>query len=306
MTAWQLIVGLLVALGGAVLAVAKADLEDEAVYRWLARKLIYRAARRLPEDERDRWRDEGVQNILDLPGRLPPLLWALDIYIKSASWGRTRGAPSRWQVLAARTRAAWQRLWSLPQGRARGLSKQRHPAFSPQTRIHLVKGEQLALRDGVPVLHVPGGPRIDPGTVFEQLWNERAIPDTPGVRHTIQSEPLSAPVLRVDGQAEWRDVDLQIVYEIDRRAWLGQFTPNQCQGLVDYLDNNAFTASHLPIGEIPTERNDQWVEIDDPDDVAVRVRGTLVSTIGYKITPGAFTHVATTVTPPGLPPERLH
>jgi hypothetical protein len=31
------------------MAVAKADLEDADVYRWLARKLIYRAALRLPE-----------------------------------------------------------------------------------------------------------------------------------------------------------------------------------------------------------------------------------------------------------------
>jgi hypothetical protein len=76
------------------------------------------------------------------------------------------------------------------------------------------------------------------------------------------------------------------VYEVARRAWLGQFTPNQCRGLVDYLDDNAFTASHLPIGEILTERNDQWVEIDDPDGVAVRIRGTVVTTIGYQLTPG--------------------
>jgi hypothetical protein len=181
-----------------------------------------------------------------------------------------------------------------------------HPSAEFPCRIHLVKGEQLPLEDGFPVLHIPGGPRIHPADVFEQLWNERAIPDTPGVQHTIQSAPLSAPVLRVDGHAEWRDVDLQVVYEVDRRAWLGQFTPNQCRGLVDYLDSNAFTASHLPIGEIPTERNDQWVEIDDPDGVAVRVRGTLVTTIGYKLAPGAFTRVDTTVTTPtGLPPEYL-
>jgi hypothetical protein len=181
-----------------------------------------------------------------------------------------------------------------------------HPSAEFPCNVYLVEGEQLAVEDGFPFLYVPGGPHIHPATVFEQLWNERAIPDTPGIRHTIQSSPLSTPVLRVDGQAEWRAVDLQVVYEVDRRAWLGQFTPNQCRGLVDYLDNDAFTASHLPIGEIPTERNDQWVEIDDPDDVAVRVRGTLVTTIGYKLTPGAFTRVDTTVIPPGRPAERLH
>jgi len=52
-------------------------------------------------------------------------------------------------------------------------------------------------------------------------------------------------------------------------------------------------------------RNDQWVEIDDPDGVAVRVRGTLVTTIGYQLAPGAFAGVETTMALPGLPPERL-
>jgi hypothetical protein len=86
------------------------------------------AARHLPDDERDRWRDEGVQNILDLPGRIPPLVWALDTYVKAGRWGQMRGAPSRWQMLMARTRAAWQRLRSLLQGRARARAQQLHPA----------------------------------------------------------------------------------------------------------------------------------------------------------------------------------
>ncbi|HWD44672.1 MAG TPA: hypothetical protein VHM23_13350 [Actinomycetota bacterium] len=119
-----------IAAGGALLlGLVKADLEDAAVCRWLARKLVYRAALRLPRGERARWRDESLQNVLDLPGRLPPLLWALDIYVKSGRWGRMRGALSRWQVLLARVRAAWQRLRTLPQARARALSKQPGWAF---------------------------------------------------------------------------------------------------------------------------------------------------------------------------------
>jgi hypothetical protein len=55
-----------------------------------------------------------------------------------------------------------------------------HPSAEFPCRIHLDKGEQLAIQDGFPILYVPGGPRIHPATVFEQLWNQRAIPDTPG------------------------------------------------------------------------------------------------------------------------------
>jgi hypothetical protein len=133
-TAWQWIVGLLLTLGGVAMAVAKADLEDPDVYRWLVRKLIYRAALRLPREERARWREESMQNVLDLPGRLPPLVWALDTYVRSGSWARTRGASSRWQALVARIRAAWQRLRSLPEERARARSKERHPASSARAQ----------------------------------------------------------------------------------------------------------------------------------------------------------------------------
>jgi hypothetical protein len=136
-TTWQLIVGLVLALGGVVWAVAKADLEDPDLYRWLTRKLVYRAALRLPRGERARWREEAMQNVLDLPGRLPPLLWALDTYARSGSWGRQRGAPSHWQVLVARVRTAWHRLRSLPEEWARARSKERHPAFSTRARVEV-------------------------------------------------------------------------------------------------------------------------------------------------------------------------
>jgi hypothetical protein len=136
-TAWQLLVGLVLALGGVVWAVAKADLEDPDLYRWLTRKLVNRAALRLPRGERARWREQSMRDVLDLPGRLLPLWWALDTYAKSGRWGRERGVPSRWEVLMARVRAAWQRLRSLPEEWAKARSKERHPAFSTRARVEV-------------------------------------------------------------------------------------------------------------------------------------------------------------------------
>jgi hypothetical protein len=64
--------------------------------------------------------------------------------------------------------------------------------------------------------------------------------------------------------------------------------------------------SNLPVGQIPVERDDRWVEINDPDGVVVNTRGTVVTTIGYEIAPGSGTVEDPTVIPPGvLPPERL-
>jgi hypothetical protein len=126
-TGW--LIAILTALGALLLGLVKADLEDAAVCRWLARHLIFRAALRLPRGERARWRAESLQNVLDLPGRLPPLLWALDIYVKSGNWGRMRGAPSRWQMLMLRIRVGLARRRARRAARAMGLSKPRHPAY---------------------------------------------------------------------------------------------------------------------------------------------------------------------------------
>jgi hypothetical protein len=136
-TAWQWVVTALIALGGVVVAVAKADLEDPDVYRWLARRLVYRAALHLPRGERARWREQAMGDVLALPGRLPPLLWAVDTYVKAGSWGRTRGAPSRWQALMARIRVAWQWLRPRPQS----------PAQPPSpSSVVVVKAEEARAR----------------------------------------------------------------------------------------------------------------------------------------------------------------
>ena len=97
---------------------------------------------------------------------------------------------------------------------------------------------------------------------------------------------MVTPVEDTNGQPGWRSIGFRIMYEVARRAWLGQFAPDECRGLVDYLDDNAFIASHLPVGQVPVERDERWVEIDDPDGVAINTRGTVVTTIGFEIAPG--------------------
>jgi hypothetical protein len=64
---------------------------------------------------------------------------------------------------------------------------------------------------------------------------------------------------------------------------LGQFRPDQCRGLIDYLDGRAFVASYLPISEIPAERDESWKAIDDSSEVALSIRGTVVTTARMQI-----------------------
>jgi hypothetical protein len=105
----------LMALVGFGLVLAKADLQDAAVCKWLAQRLIHRAAQRLPRGEQARWEEEWLRHGLDVPGRLPPIARAVSIFVRAGGWGRMlRDAPPRSQVLIARLRAAWVWLRSLP------------------------------------------------------------------------------------------------------------------------------------------------------------------------------------------------
>jgi hypothetical protein len=128
---------------------------------------------------------------------------------------------------------------------------------------------------------------------------------TVGVQHHLQFPPAAVPVLGANDEHLWRTVTLQLIYQVSRRAWLGQFAPTECRGLVDYLDDNAFIASHLPVGQIPVERDARWVEVDDPDGVAVSLRGAMVTTIGFEITTGSGVVKDATVTTPSGEVERL-
>jgi len=80
---------------------------------WLARKLIGRAARRLPEQDRPRWEEEWLGELEERPGRLSQLLWALwslPLVRGAGEMGRMLGSPPVSEALWARIRAAWQKL----------------------------------------------------------------------------------------------------------------------------------------------------------------------------------------------------
>ena len=54
--------------------------------------------------------------------------------------------------------------------------------------------------------------------------------------------------------------------------------PSECRGIIDYL-NKSFTASHLPLSEIPIKRDERWIAVKSLSEVILNTRGTIVSTI---------------------------
>lgn len=115
-------------------------------------------------------------------------------------------------------------------------------------------------------------------STFEKSWNEGALPQAPGCIHRIEVQG------RVDAVAEdesgkpcLRPVSgYGLEYVVQSAVWLGKFQPDECRGLVDYLNDQAFIASHLPANVIPVERDERWELIEDPGKLAVKPRGTIV------------------------------
>lgn len=130
-----------------------------------------------------------------------------------------------------------------------------------------------------------GKTALDILSTIESRWNERSIPRTTGVLHTIDGpSPLYMRVRSSDAQTGWLQIQsMRVVYRVEQKTWLGYFEPNECRGILNYLDNDGFTVSYLPVGEIPAKRLDTWNEIDDPDEVIISTKGTIVVTEGIEI-----------------------
>jgi hypothetical protein len=126
--------------------------------------------------------------------------------------------------------------------------------------------------------------RINPISTFQRYWNSPGANRTPGTQLALlSSEPLSAVVKDQLGTIRLRPVrHFSTNYAVDVESWLGRFQPDDCRGLIDYLDAGAFTASYLPLSQIPIRRDPKWERVD-PDILAVSTRGTIVTTTQIRL-----------------------
>lgn len=105
---------------------------------------------------------------------------------------------------------------------------------------------------------------------FAQEWNAGRLPRDGG---EIESrEPVHVYVEDSEGQPRWRPVsDFLVTYRVKRQHWLGHINPAQSRGLIDLLDQRIVPS----YTDVPLVRDESWTEIDDPDAVAVKLRGRL-------------------------------
>lgn len=124
--------------------------------------------------------------------------------------------------------------------------------------------------------------------LFAQAWNSGALPLDTGRTHQFRYRDQKCIELEghdKSGQQVWRQItELTATYTVSRRSWLGAFTPQECRGILNYKDGS-FTVSHLPLGSIPKTRDESWKEVDDPENLAISVPGTLITSEGWQIIP---------------------
>ena len=87
-------------------------------------------------------------------------------------------------------------------------------------------------------------------------------------------------------------------YVVHSSTWLGKFQPEECRGLVDYLNDQAFTASYLPESMFPLKRDKNWEPVEDVAKLAITatqtgVIGTAVVLLDGTVTLGEGSMVQT-------------
>ena len=142
-------------------------------------------------------------------------------------------------------------------------------------------GDQLQLDPTLWVITADGGDtRLKLLATFERIWNERKISTTVGPKHAVKCAqgPLQIQVKDKEGNVVWRTVyDLKFVYFVYQKTWRGTFTPEECRGVLHYSDDH-FEPSYLPLGTIPTKRDQSWDEVEDAELLSVLLPGTVITT----------------------------
>jgi len=122
---------------------------------------------------------------------------------------------------------------------------------------------------------------IDLLPLFKEKWNTWQIDKTPNKEHRFPlPEQLQVRTILKDGREIWQPFeDFQFIYKIKRKKSLfGYFKPKECRGIIDYHNDDAFIASHLPpLDQLPTTPKEGWREIENPEKLAITINSSILT-----------------------------
>ncbi|HEX8398010.1 MAG TPA: restriction endonuclease [Pyrinomonadaceae bacterium] len=130
-----------------------------------------------------------------------------------------------------------------------------------------------------------GQTKIDLPTAFVNAWNTGELPRTVNAIHRIHLDKSVYELLvqNISGELGWRHIEyILLEYNVTQKTWLGEFTPEQCRGILNYKDGS-FQPSYFNIGSIPIERDSSWKEIEDSEKLAISVPDYFITTERWQI-----------------------
>lgn len=150
-----------------------------------------------------------------------------------------------------------------------------HKTISENVTLHFGPKPKLLLSPN------KGKSFIDLVKLFKDKWNNDEISKIPNTTHNLLLPPgLEIMGTTANGIRIWQPVyGIKISYRIkNKKSRLGYFKPKDCRGIIDYHNDDAFIASHLPLLDvIPNIPNKGWKIIENPDKIAVSIKGTFVT-----------------------------
>lgn len=170
------------------------------------------------------------------------------------------------------------------------------PLLTIEMKCSLEVGDSIPHDPREWVLSADGGKtRLLLSQTFEQKWNAGQLDRRCGMTHTLEPDQKDIK-LRV-GKGRWQPVEsLLLKYVVNRKAWLGYFSPSECRGILDRIKDE-FTASYFNIGDIPMKRDESWTPIEDPEKAVVTTKGTLVTTERWQISANGTTFYNANIQP---------
>lgn len=118
---------------------------------------------------------------------------------------------------------------------------------------------------------------------FAKIWNDGELDRAPGPHGNHSLPGLDIPYIDTAGKEVWGKLDLEFTYEVRRQSWLGQYRPSDCRGLLDFIESDLFIPSYMNLSDIPTVRDETWLEVEDPDQVALNTVGMFITTELYGV-----------------------
>ncbi|MEV6928041.1 hypothetical protein AB0M46_26550 [Dactylosporangium sp. NPDC051485] len=121
------------------------------------------------------------------------------------------------------------------------------------------------------------------------MWNAGEVNRDPGDHIETLSDGWTFLYEGNDGREQWGIIEeLSFQYLVRQQAWLGQYRPQDCRGLIDHLEGEIFVPSYISFEDLPIKRDESCVAISDPERVILDAKGLFITAENFNVDAGTY------------------